>query len=909
MKIRNSSNFTVCSLFIIFASVSGALSVRGETVLRNPLRADQLQAPVRVESPANHQGSVLLDGEAVPSQWEMTPEGPQRWILADLPGGHHAEISYSPQPAPAENALHLRESGDDLEFTNGVIVGRVPLRASGGAVPPPIQGIRLREGGWLGEGFWRNAPPLESYELNVLGRGPVQITLLQEYRFEGGDSLRLRIRLRPGRDFLEIEERVNLPEGTAWGYDVLAGGNLPGASESLFTRHGGGAGRPMNTSVMTGTLLPGQSRMGNVLVFLLPRWSQTMDDGWMAAAANEALAVGAVTVRAGQWTWPHEGKIAVELSDAEDAFRLVMPGIRNGARMWWLRAAPRETWGTGEMRGLVMRHAMGELDKLNRHYILDGFEPGQTSGLPHPFIGDQVNPTGMWRRQARQDRDRVGGTGGFGDLVWSQGVLDPDYFGTFWYGWSVQNPNFWSDVIQRPLFRFTRLQDHPRFAELQRLSYLTLKADLHHSITLPGGAGQECPGYHRHALQIWEGIQDAAGEILRFDVREWDRFVEGEAFLVRSSQPDGGRHRRMIPHGDTHPVEGGPRRVDLTGFDPSSWVTEEFPGFGVIFRNRPGTERETFVTFKAGPNRGHYHGDQLSLHWAADARPLMVDHHVSYNPRAGQEHMHNRLSFGTAEMPWAVMDGHERLLAFETSEYADVAVGEVSSRRLRRMPKLPPEDWDQRWDRHELDGELRYQRAVVMLRGLARDALVLLDAWSGPEALDATFNAHVLGQELETEGPVARAGRRFTAIRLYPQQAEFSRFDFEHSNGGGEQTAGIRWSTHGEKGRFVTVLWPGDDPPAVERIPGGVRVADVEVVFGESVDGGSGIPVQVRRGGAELVSVTELDYNRSQGDIGLFVPDAGYPFGPIPEWLSEQRLARPDWAKELPGLLDPLERW
>ncbi len=897
------------SLLMFVCPLPGNGRAEAEVFLRNPLRADQEQVPVRVESPPNHRGAVLLDGQPVPSQWETAAGGPERWILADVAGGHHARVTFSNQPESSPNSLHLRESGAYLDFTNGVIVGRVPLRAEGAAAPPPVTGIRLREGDWLGAGFWKNAPELESYALTVLGQGPVQITLLQEYRFVGGDSLRLRIRLRPGRDMLEIEERVQLPEGSAWGYDVLGGGNAFGASESLLTRHGGGAGRPINTNVQTGTLRPSQSRMENVLVFLLPRWSQSMDDGWMAAAAGETLAVGAVSVRAGQWTWPHEGKIAVELSESEDSFRLVMPGIRNGARMWWLRAAPREAWDTGTMRNLVMQHAMGDLDKLNRHYILDGFEPGQTSGLPHPFIGDQVNPTGMWRQQARRDRGNVGGTGGFGDLVWSQGVLDPDYYGTPWYGWSVQNPNFWSDMMQRPLFRFTRLRAHPRFDEIQKLAELSVKADMHHSITLPGGAGQECPGYHRHALQIWEGIQESAGGYLGFNLLEWDRFVEGQAFLVRSSQPDGPRHRRMIPHGDTHPTEGGPRRVDVRGFDPTTWSTEEFPGFGVIFRNRPGTERETFVTFKAGPNRGHYHGDQLSLHWAGDARPLMVDHHVSYNPRAGQEHMHNRLSFGTPDMPWAVMDGHERLLAFETSPYADVAVGEVSSRRLRRMPKLPPEEWDQRWDRHELDGELQYQRAVVLLKGLSRDVLVLGDSWSAPEALDVTFNAHVRGRDSEEQGPVVRVDDRFTAMRIYPEQAAFSRLNFEHSNGSREQTAGIRWTARGERGRFVTVLWPGNDPPAVERIPGGVRVGEFEVVFGEAVDGGSGVPVQVRRGGADVVRVQHLEYTRSQGDIGIFVPDAGYPFGPIPDWLSEQRLARPDWARTLPGLLDPLERW
>ena len=54
--------------------------------------------------------------------------------------------------------------------------------------------------------------------------------------------------------------------------------------------------------------------------------------------------------------------------------------------------------------------------------------------------------------------------------------------------------------------------------------------------------------------------------------------------------------------------------------------TEELPGFGMVFRNNPGTDKETYLAFKSGPNRGHYHGDQLSFHYCADSRQLAIDH-------------------------------------------------------------------------------------------------------------------------------------------------------------------------------------------------------------------------------------------------------------------------------------------
>ena len=54
--------------------------------------------------------------------------------------------------------------------------------------------------------------------------------------------------------------------------------------------------------------------------------------------------------------------------------------------------------------------------------------------------------------------------------------------------------------------------------------------------------------------------------------------------------------------------------------------------------------------------------------------------------------------------------------------------------------------------------------------------------------------------------------------------------------------------------------------------------------------------VTVRRGGRDELTLTgtDVDLERSQGDIGLFVPDTGYPFGRIPDWLIRQRVKRPE---------------
>lgn len=54
----------------------------------------------------------------------------------------------------------------------------------------------------------------------------------------------------------------------------------------------------------------------------------------------------------------------------------------------------------------------------------------------------------------------------------------------------------------------------------------------------------------------------------------------------------------------------------------------------------------------------------------------------------------------------------------------------------------------------------------------------------------------------------------------------------------------------------------------------------------------------MKRDGKLVIDVAgkDVDMDRSQGKIGLFVPDAGYPFGVIPDWLIKQRAKVPDWA-------------
>jgi hypothetical protein len=250
------------------------------------------------------------------------------------------------------------------------------------------------------------------------------------------------------------------------------------------------------------------------------------------------------------------------------------------------------------------------------------------------------------------------------------------------------------------------------------------------------------------------------------------------------------------------------------------------------------------------------------------------------------------------------MDGYERLIALVTSDEADAAVGQVESERLRVTTEYPPEIWDTYLPEQPLDALLRYRRTVVSLKNADQDYFVMRDQHEGP-SLKATYCLHMLSNDCRREGNTFRFGN-LSVVCVRPAQFDYGRhdWDFERKSREGqvflkEHTKGIRLTVEGPQSEFLTVLYPGDRLPQIEPIEGGVRAGDDEIVFAGGIDDVDETTyVTVRRGGKVVLTLTgkQIDMDRSQGEVGLFVPDAGYPFGVIPDWLIKQRAKVPDWA-------------
>ncbi len=872
-------------------------------IVRNPTRLTYTNEPVllRLSPPDNAPTfHVARAGEVVPSQAEIVDGRRRVWALVSLGPGEEAEyeIRRGAARAPARSPVAPpRIVGDarQAELDNG----RIAVRVGAGG---PLLALRIGTGPWRGRSL--ASADTSAFERVEIVRGDVFVEAVVIGEYPNGGRRRFAVRLYPDRPYARITEtHENAPD---FAFDMAA--DWPGANRAVLRRWYSGPFQAA-AGVEDVDLSDAVTRIPEAILRALPRWTQSYDEGWLIGIADERELCAALPIRAGRWIWPHDNALTLSAppsAGGEGRAGLLRGAALRGARQWLLLAGERSL--ADAAGDIAMREGFAPLDKLHNDYILDwpGLEgPAAAPIQPKDFYSNQTNPTDVLRRFAREELKRVDQPSrSLQDLYDAQAYLDPDWYGTYENFWSPINPNFYTDFIKLGVLKTARLREHPRFSELRRRAEAALRADLAHSVTLPGGAGQECPGYLHHAAEQWTAIAPAVGRYLGFDLKSDPRWTAVGYFLAHSSVPVGGGNRRMHPAGDTHPDKPDPLLAAQTfGYrsDPRFWRTEELPGFGVIFRHRSGENDETFLSLKAGPNRGHYHGDSLSFHLAFNARDVAPDHRVSYFERPGQEHLHNRVAFRSPRFEFANMDGFERLIAFKTSERADIAVAQIESPRLRAVRPLPPEEWDQAYPQQVLSAPLVYRRTVVFVRrgeALARDTFILRDQfWADPrDEIEGRYYLHVKGQEPRANGRVYAFGA-LTLVDASPSPGTAEPFAWtpQRADLRGEATRGVRIAVSASAGRgeIVTVLWPGGQPPPVESAPGLARIGGVEVRWG---GGGPDAPAsaEARENGRSVLTLAEADtdFDRSQGDIGLFVPSVGYPFGPIPDWLIRQRAPR-----------------
>lgn len=879
--------FRLTLLLLASVIVSTATPTDANEVVRNPTRLTYTDEPVRLRTPAPDQTAfqVLRNDEPVPYQVDTRDGRRSIWVRETLSAGESATYTIKPEAPPTfEPAAKVTRNGDDVTLDNGLIAVRIG--ATG------LNGVRIGGGAWRATSAAAGVVPTSS-KIDLIA-GPVFVEAVLSQAFPDEARRELRVRMLPGRPFVIVDEsherapplRLELSEG--W----------PDARQAVIRRW---YSAPFSAApaVENLPLDPSVTRVPGGIIRVLPRWTQAYDDGWFAGVSDGRQIVAALPIRAGRWVWPHENMILLAV---DPNGRASLQARADRGRRHWLLVAGDAALAEQALQ-IATAAGFAPLDKLHNDYLLDwpGLdERARAPFNPQNFYSNQTNPTDVVRRWGRAELQNVDKpTNSIGALYEAQAYLDPDWYGTYDRFWSPINPNFYTDFIKLGVLKIARLREHPQFESLRARAEHVIRTDLAHSVTLPGGAGQECPGYQQHAAGLWADIAPAVRKYLKYDLTTAPQWRATGKFFARSSVPNGSGRRAFHPGGDTHPGKPDPlaeaRKFGYTP-DPQRWRTEELPGFGVIFRNATGSADETYLAFKSGPNRGHYHGDSLSFHLSFDARDTAPDHRVSYFERPGQEHMHNRLAFSSEQFPFANMDGYERTIAFKTSDRADIAIGEAQSPRLREVKRLPPEDWDVEHPQQLLTAPLTYRRTIVMVRkgpGVEEDFFVVRDQFIADPADRITAHLHL---HVKSSDAPRVQDRRYTFGNLTVhdasiQPAHYEAFDWtpQRDNLKDEATRGLRLTLPAgdARGEIVTVLWPGSRMPDVGREGPHVRVGAVQVRFDD--DAKDVVAVSLMDQSLLTLTKDEIDPGRPQGTVGLFVPAAGYPFGPIPDWLIEQR--------------------
>jgi hypothetical protein len=202
---------------------------------------------------------------------------------------------------------------------------------------------------------------------------------------------------------------------------------------------------------------------------------------------------------------------------------------------------------------------------------------------------------------------------------------------------------------------------------------------------------------------------------------------------------------------------------------PQPRPSRALPGYGAVLRSGYGTAQETYLLFKAGPVRGHYHWDEGSFHLYARGAPMALDWGSMYFPRADQPWWHNRISLDhRAEAAVHGPDGRHvaELTDFASVGSADLAMSKMVIRGLARQPEIRENRPHTSAD-YEPPQEITpsvWRRSVMLLK--QPDYVVARDDLESPYPSD--WSLHVLADRATQAGArICLAGQHGMALDLF----------------------------------------------------------------------------------------------------------------------------------------------
>lgn len=449
---------------------------------------------------------------------------------------------------------------------------------------------------------------------------------------------------------------------------------------------------------------------------------------------------------------------------------------------------------------------------LSRRYQDDFGNPTQrsTRSLPGGFLRGDLGSNGKpW--------------GGPQQAAVGYVFTDPDHWPGWMNGWTPGNPNFHTDKYMVVAFVAAAMRDHPHAEKWMTYARQQFDDDIARVMAAGSGVGFECPGYAAYSLGLQLELahvfeNTGAGNIVAENELFRKNAIWHRHLLTPIDQRLGFRHE--APIGDTHRWTSGMNEkfakiarfyrekdptfasemmavyhmlrqqgaikkgesfiADLLEIDQSipaanvnemEWGSHFFDAFGTVMRSRFGTDRETFVTLKAGRARGHYHNDEMSYHFYGVGTPISLDYNCSYSPRGDHAALHNSMTFGrTVEnfrhigedkevLAKEEIGGVAKVLAFASTPDADLSVAEISADRLT-LRAVYPEDAKFQYGYPQRDAPVRitHRRLMTLVKhptaSPLNDYLVIRDETRSADAQQ--LNIHLLTRDIQRDGNIFR---------------------------------------------------------------------------------------------------------------------------------------------------------
>ena len=407
--------------------------------------------------------------------------------------------------------------------------------------------------------------------------------------------------------------------------------------------------------------------------------------------------------------------------------------------------------------------------------------------------------------------------GGAGQAAIGYIYTDLDAWPGWHNEWNPGNPNFHTDKYIASIYAAAAMQDHPHAKEWLEFGLDNFNSDLKKVFVAPDGVGVECPGYagfsmslqletgsaifnsglgnpftanplikkngiwHRKLITPFDKRINRRHEAPIGDTHRWDSgMMKGFAHIApfyKEADPSFASEMmttyKLLKDSGASLKSEGMEEIFLTDtsiktIDPSKldWSSDFFYGFGAIMRNNFGSERESFLTFKAGPTHGHYHNDELSWHFYSGGTPISLDYNCSYHPRGDHAGLHNTSTFGNRGKIKHNGDkgmveaqeqafGTARVGAFVSTPQADLIVAERVSSGLTMSPVDPHNAEFQRKYPNRLTEELVHRRSLVFVKHKEdspfEDYIVVREDFKNSKEKQQ-INLHFLGRDIIQKG-------------------------------------------------------------------------------------------------------------------------------------------------------------